>query len=284
MPYTTQSRDTNEQAERVQIALLRAAPAWRKLELLNGLNRSLRLFSVVDTRRRTPEASTWHLLERIAGGVLGKDWQRLIGGETASASSEEALVNADIIAVTLLVAEQLERLGVPYALGGSLASSMYGIFRSTNDADLVADLQEEHAEPLARALHGAFYADAAMIRDAISTRGSFNLIHLATMLKVDIFLPGRGAFDGNQLARRVREMVQQEPPRSLAIVSAEDTVLAKLGWYRAGGEISDRQWYDILGVLKVQGAALDLPYLRRWAPELGVTDLLARALDEAGLG
>ena len=187
------------------------------------------------------------------------------------------------IQATLLVVEALEALGVPYLIGGSLASAVHGVVRTTMDADLVADLRPEHAEPLAQALGDAFYVDAASIRDAIRHRSSFNVIHLESMFKVDIFIPKQRPFDRTQLQRRTKQVIATEPEREAYVATAEDTILAKLEWYRRGGEVSDRQWQDVLGVLKVQGNRLDLAYLRQWAASLGVSDLLEKALTEAGL-
>jgi len=188
------------------------------------------------------------------------------------------------IAVTLMVTETLEMLSIPYLTGGSLASAVHGVARATMDTDLVADLRPEHAEPLARALSRSFYVDTESIREAIRHRSSFNVIHLATMFRVDIFVPQQRPFDRSQLGRRAEYIVATDPKRAIYVASAEDIVLAKLEWYRLGGEVSERQWRDVLGVLKVQGKRLDMAYLRLWAGELGVTDLLESALVETETG
>jgi hypothetical protein len=185
------------------------------------------------------------------------------------------------IAVTLLVIDALEKLNVRYLIGGSLASALYGVPRATMDADLVADLRMENAEPLARALASAFYVDAEMIRDAVRQQRSFNVIHLETAFKVDIFVRKQRAFDESQLARRIKYVVATDPERTAFVASAEDTILAKLEWYRLGGETSERQWRDVLGIIKTQGERLDAAYLRYWAAQLGVADLLERILREA---
>jgi hypothetical protein len=187
---------------------------------------------------------------------------------------------AEPIAVTLLVADTLEALGVPYAVGGSLASAVHGVMRATMDADLVADLPIEQVEPLAEALGDAFYADVDMMRSAVLRHTSFNLIHLETMFKVDVFVAKPRAFDRSQLARRQLQVLSEEPERHAYVSSAEDVVLAKLEWYRLGGETSERQWRDVLGVLKVQSGRLDREYMQRMATELGVADLLQGALEE----
>jgi len=188
----------------------------------------------------------------------------------------------EIARITLLVAHALEQMGVPYAVGGSLASSLHGVMRSTLDVDIVADMRQEHIQPLVAALSEEFYVDEEMMRDALRRRSSFNLIHYETAFKVDIFIRKIRPFDQMQLERRKLAVIVADPEQSVYVLSPEDTLLAKLEWYRLGGEVSERQWRDVLGILQVREGELDLDYVRTWARELQVTDLLERALNEAG--
>lgn len=192
-------------------------------------------------------------------------------------------MNTEQTEVNLLVVRAFDSLRIPYFLGGSMASSVHGIYRATADADFVAAVRPHHAEPLAKLLQPAFYADVEAIRAAAVGVRSFNVIHLDSMLKVDVFVVGTNPFHLMQMRRRVLQATAPDGQTTLYVASAEDTILAKLQWYRDGGGVSDRQWTDVLGVLKVQGLTLDCAYLREWASQLGLADLLARAMDAAGL-
>ena len=184
----------------------------------------------------------------------------------------------EALTVTLDVINVLEQLKVPYLIGGSLASTLHGFSRTTLDSDLVADIRPEHVPMLVQQLGASYYISDTAMYDAIRHRSSFNLIHLTTMFKVDIFLPKARQFDRDQMRQRRQYVVATDPERTAYVASPEDTILAKLEWYRLGGEVSDRQWRDILGVIQIQGDRLDLRYLRQGAVGLGVADLLQRAL------
>ncbi len=182
------------------------------------------------------------------------------------------------------VIEAFERLGIGYYVGGSVASSAHGLPRTTLDVDLVADLAPQQVGALVAALEDDDYIDADAIHDAIRHDASFNLVHLATMVKLDVYVLKRRTYDQGAFARAGKAfLVPQESGFQVALSSAEDVVLYKLHWFRLGGEVSDRQWSDVLGVLKVQGSSLDLQYMRKWADDLQVADLLRQALHAAGL-
>ena len=191
---------------------------------------------------------------------------------------------AEPLAVSLKVARILEGLAIPYVVGGSLASSLHGMPRSTHDIDLVADLRAHHVAPLLQALGNDFYVSSEAVADAVRRRGSFNIIDQETILKVDIFVLKEDALSRDEMSRGVVVDLPGDPSATLVIASAEDIVLQKLLWYQLGAGVSERQWLDVLGVLKVQGDRLDLVYLESQAQRAGVADLLARARMEAGLG
>jgi len=185
------------------------------------------------------------------------------------------------LAVTLQVARVLEGLGVAYLVGGSMASIVHGVVRTTQDVDLVADLRLQHVASLVRALEADFYVEEGSIRDAVNRASCFNVIHLATMFKVDVYLRRARAFDDAQFERRVRVPLTADGADAVEVASAEDTILAKLEWFRLGNEVSERQWGDVLGVIRTQQGRLDLGYLRRWAAALQIAELLERALAAA---
>jgi hypothetical protein len=191
------------------------------------------------------------------------------------------LTSSDLIAALEPVLRALEALNVRAYVGGSVASSVHGVPRASIDADIVANLESEHVGPFVERLQGAYYVDETRVRAAVTTRRSFNAIHLPTAFKVDVFAAKRRPFDAEALRRARPELLEDSPdaPR-FAVASAEDIVLAKLEWFREGGEVSDRQWADVVGVLKTASTRIDQAYLTRWAAALRVQDLLDRARRE----
>jgi len=191
---------------------------------------------------------------------------------------------AEPIQITHRIAQEFERLRIRYLVGGSLASSLHGIPRATNDVDMVAEMTEAHIPLLVKALETEFYIDAEMIQDAIQHQSSFNVIHLTTMFKVDIFVLKTDVASQEEMTRRGQYQISDTPDQRLFLASAEDVIVHKLYWYQLSGSVSERQWTDVLGVLQVQGEQLDYTYLERMAHQRGVHDLLTQAMKDAEQG
>ena len=155
--------------------------------------------------------------------------------------------------VTLAVARALERMGIPYFVGGSLASSVHGVARATLDADIIARLDPEQAGRFAKELGSEFYADVDAIADAAMRRSSFSVIHVATAFKVDVFEPRSTEYTDLEMEGRQSHVIDESTGERMALSTAEDTLLAKLQRYRQGNEVSERQWRDVLGILRVAG-------------------------------
>jgi hypothetical protein len=183
--------------------------------------------------------------------------------------------------VVLRAVALLDELRIPYLIGGSLASSIYGTPRTTADVDVVIAPRSDQLEPLETALRAEFYVSREAMEEAFRTRRSFNAIHLDSVQKIDFFMIGQQPFDVEEFSRRILHTLPGSEGAGIAFKTAEDTVLRKLQWYRAGGERSEQQWRDVLGVLAVQSGRLDEAYMDRWANHLGVSDLLARARTDA---
>jgi hypothetical protein len=183
-------------------------------------------------------------------------------------------------ALTPLI-ETFRDMGIEYQLGGSIASSFHGVPRASLDVDILASISPEQIDPLVERLKGSYYVATGRARDSVVRGTSFNVIHLESMTKIDVFVARSDRFRLESLRRSI-PAVLAEDSAPVFMTSAEDIVLHKLAWFRKTGETSTQQWNDVIGVIKIRGPALDRSYLEQWAGELAVTELLARALREAG--
>ncbi len=184
------------------------------------------------------------------------------------------------IDVVQRLVDVLEALGIPYAIGGSVASSAYGMMRFTQDADIAVQPFSPVADRFYSSVKDEFYISKEAMWQALNAHGSFNLIHFETSSKIDIFVQGPGEFEQGLLVHRRKANLSDAGRRDLYIVSPEDIVLLKLRWFRETGGTSERQWGDVVGVLAVQGKSLDFEYLTDLARKLGLEELLRRAIAE----
>jgi len=178
------------------------------------------------------------------------------------------------------LADVLDGLGIRYAIGGSVASALYGTVRFTRDADISIQVFSPVADRFYECLKDKFYISESAMWEALRSHGSFNLIHFETSFKIDLFVQGPGEFERQLLARSRKAKLTDTGRTEVCVVSPEDIILLKLRWFRKTGGTSERQWSDVLGVLGVQAEALDYAYLADWAKKLGLNELLDRAIGE----
>ena len=184
-------------------------------------------------------------------------------------------MNEEPIAITLLVIDVLDELGIRYLIAGSLASSLYGEPRATRDADLLADMKPEHIARFVEMLEVEFNVTSESIKGALTNKSSFNLIHYQSLFKIDIFIP-KTQFDEKEFQRRTLHLVSPDLERHAYLASIEDVILAKLDWYRKGNCVSDQQWRHITGLFNAADVKLDIEYMQQTAHDIGVIDLLSK--------
>lgn len=244
--------DTSDEAQAVLDDVNRRLPIERKWELLGQAQRRMRLLA--EARRRSRGA------ENMPMNQPGDDMQVL----------------REVIGA-------LHQLGISHALGGSMASSLYGEPRFTQDADLTVEPFAGREQALADLFNENYYASVPAMRQANQRRASFNIINTAVGFKCDLFVRKERPFEISAMSRRVEMQLPDRPEQPLYVLTAEDIILFKLEWYRLGGETSERQWLDARNVIKAQADSLDRAYLSRWATDLGIDDLLRELLSGAGL-
>jgi hypothetical protein len=178
----------------------------------------------------------------------------------------------------VLVGRLLDSIEVPWVLGGSLASSLVGEPRSTVDVDIAVHLAGGDLEQLITLIEPDYYVSLDMARDAVDRGSSFNLLHHETGMKIDLFALGEDLLDRRQLERRM--LVRLDSGDEIWVGSAEDQILRKLSWYRMGGEVSDRQWRDVLSIIRIQGSRLDRADVLDTAAQAGLEDLAEHAFGD----
>jgi len=191
------------------------------------------------------------------------------------------MITSEITLALNPVISAFDEMGISYYICGSIASSSYGISRATQDIDLVSDIRETSVNNLVSKLRNEYFIDSEMIKDAIRSKSSFNLIHLKTMIKLDIFILRDDLFHKETNQRKIRDTLDDdENSIKIFLCSPEDVILSKLIWFVNGNEVSESQWMDVLGVIKVQGENLDSEYLKHWAIELRIDKQLVKAFSE----
>ena len=273
--YQTQSLDTSIEAEQHLFRLWRSWSIAQRSARLNATTQSARRLALETAQRILPKASAAQQTSYFLRKVLDSAFIPLC-------QPKEDIQVEGAIDEALTVAAILDALCIPYLVGDSVASGIYGEMRYTQDIDLVARLKLGQVAEIIQAFSPRFYTSKAAIREAIDRGGSFNLIDNETGWKIDILVLTDAAFKQSEFQRRQPVPVNSQG-ETLVLPTAEDLILQKLLWYRMTHNQSDKQWRDILGVMKLQGETLDFDYLWQWAEPLNVAESLASALAAAGL-
>jgi hypothetical protein len=261
--------DTSPEAERVLVEVYRRMTPAQKWLLLGRMYDDARALHAAGMRFRDPV---------ITPREITAAWIRTnLGVELPTPVKDTPRLPMANLHDFSEVAKIFDQLGIPYALGGSMACSVYGMSRQTNDADIVVEPFSGKESQLIEALGPDYYSSTTAISNAIRKRSSFNLINTSTGFKVDVFVCSSAAFEQSAMARRIPLDVPGVVGQKITVLSVEDVLLSKLRWYRLGNESSEQQWKDVLGLLKTQQPHLDQGYLDRWAADLGVVSLLERA-------
>lgn len=277
----TQSVDTSPDAERVLISMIRKAPISRRFGFVQSWTRSMIEGGKLNVKQVYPGSTNQDVELLYAERQYGKD----IADELRTVVQKHPMQFStafNLYAAFSPLIEVLDNLNTPYALGGSLASSLYGMQRATLQIDFIAALGQHHEPFLIKELTEHYFFHEQDVQTALQRKTSFTLIHLQSLLKIVVSLPKSRAFD-RQMLHRVRPFVLLEGNRPIPILSPEDMVVLQLEQFKKSGEQSDDVWYDLLGLLKVQGSGLNVVALEKYARVLDVPVLLERALVDAGL-
>lgn len=266
--------DTSPECEQLLIDVYRRMPVGQKWLILGTLFQDAKTLHAAGVRFRNPQATPQEIHSKWLELHFGSRVPSIPRRPTLNPATENLGVLREVVAI-------LNSLDIAYALGGSMASSVFGVDRYTRDADVTVEPFPGKEPQLTASFGPDYYLSLSAVQEAVRHRSTFNIINTSTGFKVDIFVHKNQAFEESAMARRVSLELPDSPGQPLFFHSPEDVILFKLNWYRMGNHTSEQQWSDVLGVVKVQGKQLDFDYLERWAKELSVTDLLARARQEA---
>ena len=277
------SSQTFPSIEQGALTIIAGLTPGARLARAAAMNRTADMLALAGLRRRHPGATSHDLgvalaLQRI-GRAQDRDLRARLTQDTTVSDTP-----ADFLAVALRAATVCTDLGIPYLIGGGVASTVHGEFRTTRDVDLIIRLMPVDAARFAGALGAQFTLNPPDILDALAhvpaavadrtQRATFAAYDRATGYQLDVFCVGDTPFDRAQFDRAVPIPIL-EANAVLMVASAEDTILTKLEWYAITP--SDQQWADVQTVVRVQGDALDRAYLATWATQLGLTALWSAA-------
>ncbi|NJP12569.1 MAG: nucleotidyltransferase family protein [Leptolyngbyaceae cyanobacterium RU_5_1] len=273
--YQPQAEDTSIETDAFFFHLLRQRSCTQRLQMGTNMNRDARLFSLASLRQIFSHLSPQHFARKVALAWLQEECP-----DNYIPSGSEMTWIQDSTGLAALLHRIFAELNIPYYITGGVAAIAYGEPRTTRDVDIVLEINRDDIDELVKALEAAgFYVPG--VEDLKAGRmQTLGVTHIETISRADLVVSGKEAFDKVKFERR--RIISMPAAGELFFASPEDLILNKLRWGRQSQ--SEKQWRDVLGILKTQGTALDFEYLRSWTDTLGLTGELERALGEAGVG
>ena len=277
----TQSPDTSLDAELVLIGMIRKAPMTRRFAFVQSWTASMLEAGSQYMQQLHPQATDEDARLLFIERQYGKELTDKLR-QTLHMYDIHVADTSDYWEAVRPLVNTCKDLDIPYALSGSLASSLYGLQRATLQIDFIAGLGQKHLPSFCTQLSGLYLLHKEEIEAAIRQKSCFTLVHLESLLKVIVTLPAMLTI-GQQVFHRVRKITLVEGEQPVSVLSPEQMTLLLLEAFKRSNERADDLWYDLLGMVKVQGTHLDMLFLMQQAALLAITELLARALVDAGL-
>lgn len=272
--YQPQAIDTSVECDRYQFALLREKTPGERFAMAAQMIRWAKTVSLRGMQKARGELAA----EYFARSILQEKWMPLL-----TPSGDATMWIQDPGEIARMLHGIFETLNIPYYITGGVCAIAYGDPRTTRDLDVVVEIERSDIMRLVTQLEAeGFYCPSGAVSDIQSGRARvLSVTHIQLVLNADIVLNADTAFDRSKMARRRLEAIGLDASEQFWLASPEDVILAKLLWGQRSQ--SEKQWRDVLGVLKVQGDSLDFAYLSHWATQLNLTELLQRAIAAAGL-
>lgn len=275
--YQPQSQDTVIEADVYLFNRLRKLTLKQHLEIFISHERGVKKLCLLGIKSRHRNFTIQEIRDKFTRAVLGEKFTP----DFQPKGIDENMWIQDSISLAGELHRIFESINIFYYVSGGVASSIHGEPRSTRDLDLVIQVNQNQILLLVTTLEASgYYCPAGAVEDLHRGCGNMlNITHTETIANADIYITDNSPFAISQMNRRV--LVDVEGIPAFWIASAEDIILQKLRWGK--GSKSEKQWRDVLGIVKLQAENLDYGYLVEWAEFLDLVDEFMEVLNQAGV-
>ena len=275
--YQPQSEDTNIEADIYFFQKWRQLSLKQRIERFISHERGIKKLCLVGIKSRHRNFSIQEIRDLFTRAVLGEKFTP----DFQPKGIDENMWIQDSISLAGELHQIFESINIDYYVNRGVASSIHGEPRSTRDLDLVIEVKPNQIDLLVKTLEAfGYYCPVGAVEDLQRGLGNIlNITHTETIANADIYITDNSPFAISQMNRKILIDVEEIP--AFWIASAEDTILQKLRWGK--GSKSEKQWRDVLGIIKLQAETLDYHYLTEWAENLDLVADLSEVLTQAGI-